>query len=143
MVAGVASSLSTGDLNKSVRKTPFKCGSQTSIEEISLQLPGNLKVAALPKDVIHKDKSMSFKARYKQDGQKNTATRKLIRERAYSNLKLKHWHGISDVFPPNAAPVLGFHFARQYIRAYSALTKSMRCNAINRAVNAMLSSTTA
>ncbi len=47
-----------------------------------LPLPDNLKVAALPKDVTHKGKTFSFEARYKQDGQKIPATRKLICERA-------------------------------------------------------------
>jgi hypothetical protein len=96
-VAGPVASVSTGDLNKPERKTPFKCGSQTSIEEISLQLPDNLKVAALPKDVTHKDKTFSFEARYKQDGQKITATRKLIRDRAREYCDPSMWEEVVRV----------------------------------------------
>lgn len=97
IVAGVATSVVTGDLNKPERRTPFKCGSQTSIEEISLQLPDSLKVAALPKDVTHKDKSMSFEARYRQDGQKITATRKLIRDRAREYCDPSMWEEVVRV----------------------------------------------
>ena len=73
--------ISTGDLNSTTRKTPFRCGSATLSEEVSLHLPEDVKVLALPKDVAHRDKTGTFEATYRQDGQKILVIRKLVRDR--------------------------------------------------------------
>ena len=83
--SAIHQAVSTGDLNSPTRKTPYKCGSGTMSEEISLQLPEGIKVLALPKDIAHKDKTIRFEATYKQEGQKILVNRKLVhdREREY------------------------------------------------------------
>ena len=77
----VHQAISTGDLNSPNRKTPFKCGSETRSEEITLQLPEAVKIQALPKDVSHKDKTVLFEASYKQDGQKILINRRFVKDR--------------------------------------------------------------
>ena len=71
----------TGDLNSPSRKTPFKCGSATLSEEVSLQLPAETRVSALPKDVSHREKTMTFVATYKMEAQKIVINRKFVLER--------------------------------------------------------------
>ncbi|MEO8104638.1 MAG: DUF3857 and transglutaminase domain-containing protein [Betaproteobacteria bacterium] len=80
--AAMQQAISTGDLNSPLRKTPYRCSSGTLSEEISLQLPEDIKVLALPKDVSHQDKTLSFEASYRQDGRKILINRKLVRNRA-------------------------------------------------------------
>lgn len=79
--SAIHQAISTGDLNSPKRRTPYKCGSATLSEEISLQLPQGVKVLALPKDISHKDKTLSFEATYKQDGQKILINRKIVKDR--------------------------------------------------------------
>ena len=77
--------VTTGGLNKETRGTPFKCGSGTVVEHFTLELPAEVKVSSLPKNVTHKEKSYWFEATYRQDGNKIIVQRKLVaqREREY------------------------------------------------------------
>ena len=81
----VHQAISTGDLNSPNRKTPFKCGSETRSEEITIQLPDAVIVQTLPKDVSHNDMTMRFEETYKRDGQKILINRRFVknREREY------------------------------------------------------------
>ena len=67
------------------------------MEEISLSLPDTVKISALPKDVTHKDKTIYFEARYKQEGQKITVTRKLIRDREREDCDPSMWEEVVRV----------------------------------------------
>ncbi|MEQ1519224.1 MAG: hypothetical protein ABL931_22335, partial [Usitatibacteraceae bacterium] len=82
--------LTTGNLNTPTRKTPFLCGSATLSEEFTLQLPDDIKVLALPKNISHKEKTLSYEANYKQEGQKILISRKLVtdREREYCDASM-------------------------------------------------------
>jgi hypothetical protein len=82
--------VSTSNHNKP-RKTPFKCGSDTLNEDVSLTLPAEVKVAALPKDVNYKSASFTFEARYKQEGQTLRVTRKLVRDRTKEFCEPEMW----------------------------------------------------
>ena len=95
--AAIHTLVSTGDLIRVTRKTPFTCSSDTRMEEISLSLPDTVKISALPKDVTHKDKTIYFEARYKQEGQKITATRKLIRDREREDCDPSMWEEVVRV----------------------------------------------
>lgn len=79
--ASIQSAMATTDIDTAARKTPFKCVSDTRIEELEIQLPDSVKVAALPKNVSHKTTTISFEATYKQEGQKIFVNRTLVRER--------------------------------------------------------------
>ena len=46
-----------------------------------MQLPDDVKVLALPKNISHKERTLSFEANYQQEGQKILIKRKFVRER--------------------------------------------------------------
>ncbi len=101
----VNSAISTGNLNSATRKTPFKCGSGITTEEISLLLPEDVKVLALPKNVSHHDKTMKFEASYKQEGQRLLVNRKIIRDRDSEYCDASMWEEtvrVSDVLAKDA-----------------------------------------
>ncbi len=93
----IKTALNSGGLNKPARKTHFACGSDIRNEEISLLLPDGMKVTSLPKDVSHKDKSLFFEAKYKQEGQKIHVTRKLVRDRPHESCEPSMWEEVLRV----------------------------------------------
>lgn len=95
----------TGGLNTTTRKTPYKCGSGTLSEEIALQLPEDIKVLALPKDVSHKDKTLTFDATYRQEGRTIFVKRKYVRNREREYCDPSMWEEtvrVSDVIARDA-----------------------------------------
>ena len=89
--------ISTGGLNTENRNTPFICGSGTHVDEMILNLPSEIKVLALPKNVIHKDTAIMFEATYRQEGQKILVNRKLVATRTTEHCEPFLWDEIVRV----------------------------------------------
>ena len=64
------------------------------MEDILLTLPEGVSVLSLPKNVAFQDKTITFNATYKQEGQKITVLRKLTRNRAKAYCEPAMWEDV-------------------------------------------------
>jgi hypothetical protein len=88
------------------RTTSFVCHSSTSIDDITLLLPSAVKVASLPKDADFKSKTLTFSARYRQEGQKIIVIRSVVKNQ------------LSDVCEP--------HMWEDFVKLAEALARDAR-----------------
>ena len=63
------------------RKNPFFCASESRVEEIELALPAEVTVAALPKPLEFKGKTIRYESSYKLEGNVVSVRRTLLRDR--------------------------------------------------------------
>ena len=89
--ASIHGAINTGDLTTATRKQVYGCGADTRTQDVSLTLPDGISVLSLPKNVSFQDKTVTFTATYKQDGQKINVLRKLVRNRVKAYCEPEQW----------------------------------------------------
>jgi hypothetical protein len=73
------------------RKNPFLCVSASLVEEIEMVLPAEVAVAALPKPLQFKSKTVRYESSYKLEGNVISVKRTLLRDRPTSVCSPELW----------------------------------------------------
>lgn len=83
-----------GATTATIRDTHFICGSDSRSQDIVLTLPESISIVSLPKNVMHRTKTITYEANYKQEGRSILVKRKLIRDRAKATCEPAQWEEI-------------------------------------------------